>query len=146
MGGDMANRKAARNDASASSGNTDTVDRIEEQVVAFAEQLGLLVGTVQAKAEGWLDRTTLREQVRRIRDSAADLLEHVSQGDHGAARETASSQTPPTVRPGRGAVDAPGKRHRKPLPQEPIDKRLGEPRGKKAGQKSAKNARRGGRG
>ena len=38
----------------------------------------------------------------------------------------------------RGPVDAPGKRHRKPLPQELIDKRLGEPRGKQMGQKSLK--------
>ena len=39
----------------------------------------------------------------------------------------------------RGAVDAPGKNHRKPPPQEPIDKRMGEPReASKMGQKSVK--------
>jgi hypothetical protein len=43
----------------------------------------------------------------------------------------------------RGPVDAPGKRHRKPLPPERIDKQMGEPRGKQMGQKSAKNDRRG---
>jgi hypothetical protein len=59
-----------------------------------------------------------------------------------AAKQTAASAT----RLSRGPVDAPGKRHRKPLPQEPIDKRMGEPTGKQMGQKSAKNARRGGRG
>ena len=57
-----------------------------------------------------------------------------------AAKQTATSTTPIS----RGPVDAPGKRHRKPLPQEPIDKRLGEPRGKKMGQKNAKTGRRGG--
>ena len=46
----------------------------------------------------------------------------------------------------RGPVDAPGKHHRKPPPQEPIDKRMGEPRGKQMGQKSVKTGRRGGRG
>jgi hypothetical protein len=46
----------------------------------------------------------------------------------------------------RGPVDAPGHHHRKPPPQERIDKRMGEPEGKKMGQKSAKNSRRGGRG
>jgi hypothetical protein len=46
----------------------------------------------------------------------------------------------------RGPVDAPGKRHRKPPPQEPIDKRMGEPRGKQMGQKSVKTGWRGGRG
>ena len=58
-----------------------------------------------------------------------------------AAKQTATSAT----RVSRGPVDAPGKRHRKPLPQEPIRKRMGEPRGKQMGQKSAKRADRGGR-
>jgi hypothetical protein len=58
-----------------------------------------------------------------------------------AAKQTATSAT----RLGRGPVDAPGKRHRKPPPQEPIDKRMGEPRGKQMGQKNAKTGRVGGR-
>jgi hypothetical protein len=44
---------------------------------------------------------------------------------------------------GRGSVDAPGKRHRKPQANEPLDKRLGERRGKQMGQKSIKNSPRG---
>ena len=40
----------------------------------------------------------------------------------------------------RGLVDAPGKRHRTPQPNEPIDKRMGERRGKQMGQKSVKNS------
>jgi hypothetical protein len=43
----------------------------------------------------------------------------------------------------RGPVDAPGKRHRKPPPQERLDKRMGEPVGKQMGQKSAKTRGRG---
>jgi hypothetical protein len=43
-------------------------------------------------------------------------------------------------RPDRGLVDARGKRHRTPVPDEPVDPRLGEPRGKQMGQKSPKNA------
>ena len=50
------------------------------------------------------------------------------------------------MRLSRGPVDAPGKRHRKPPPQEPIDKRMGEPRGKQIGHKSLKTGWRGGRG
>ena len=42
------------------------------------------------------------------------------------------------TRRSRGPVDAPGKRHRKPPPQEPIDRRMGEPQGKQMGQKSVK--------
>jgi hypothetical protein len=51
-------------------------------------------------------------------------------GENPAAAET--------MRASRGAVDAPGKRHRKPPPQEAIDKRMGEPVGKKMGQKNFK--------
>jgi hypothetical protein len=58
-----------------------------------------------------------------------------------AAKQTATS----APRASRGPVDAPGKRHRKPLPQVRLDKRLGEPRGKQMGQKNAKRADRGGR-
>lgn len=46
----------------------------------------------------------------------------------------------------RGAVDAPGKQHRKPPPQEAINKRLGEPVGKQMGQKSFKVGKSRGRG
>ena len=52
-------------------------------------------------------------------------------------RKLASSAT----RRSRGPVDAPGKRHRKPLAEERIDKRMGEPEGKQMGQKSVRNAR-----
>jgi hypothetical protein len=59
----------------------------------------------------------------------------------------ASPQTPAAAaRASRGPVDAPGKRHRRPLPQEPIDKRMGEPRGKQMGRKSVKAGTRVGRG
>jgi hypothetical protein len=61
-------------------------------------------------------------------------------------RKTAATQTAPSVtRVSRGPVDAPGKRHRKPLPQEPISKRMGESRGKQMGQKNVKRGDRGGR-
>ena len=51
-----------------------------------------------------------------------------------------------TMRASRGAVDAPGKRHRKPPPQEAINKRMGEPVGKQMGQKSFKVGKSRGRG
>jgi hypothetical protein len=54
------------------------------------------------------------------------------------------AQTADTAaRQSRGLVDAPGKRHRKPPPQERIDRKMGEAMGKQMGQKTAKNARRG---
>jgi hypothetical protein len=51
-----------------------------------------------------------------------------------------------TIRVDRGPVDAPGKRHRKPPPQESINKRMGEPTGKQMGQKSFKHGMQRGRG
>jgi hypothetical protein len=59
-----------------------------------------------------------------------------------AAKQKATSAT----RLSRGPVAAPGKRHRKPLPQERMDKRMGEPRGKQMGQKGMKAGWRSGRG
>ena len=59
-----------------------------------------------------------------------------------AARTRTTSNTRTTVaapRAGRGPVDAPGKRHRKPPADEPVDRHMGEPTGKHMGQKSAKN-------
>ena len=55
-----------------------------------------------------------------------------------AAKAGAKPAAAETMRASRGAVDAPGKRHRKPPPQEPINKRMGEPEGKKMGQKNFK--------
>lgn len=128
-----------------------TVD-LEPKVVALAEQLGWFLGRVQAKADGWLDKDALRKQVAQIRDGAADLLKHVNRASE-AARKAVSKPTPaaepaaaPKPRASRGAVDAPGKRHRKPPPQERIDKRIGEPAGKKMGQKRFKGGKSRGRG
>ncbi len=67
------------------------------------------------------------------------------QAESVAARE-ARKTAAETFRPSRGAVDAPGKQHRKPPPDEVINKRMGEPVGKKMGQKSGKNSMRRGRG
>jgi hypothetical protein len=53
---------------------------MEERVVAFAQQLGRLVGTVERKTTGWLDMAALSDQVTRIRDGAADLLGHLGGG------------------------------------------------------------------
>lgn len=58
---------------------------------------------------------------------------------------TATEIASVTQRPSRGPVDAPGKRHRKPPPQERTDERMGEPQGKQMGQKSMKTGWRGGR-
>jgi len=92
--------------------------KVEKRVVALAEQLGRLIGTVESKAEGWFDRKALNAQVEQIRDSASALLE-----DLGGAFESgrAAANPAPTPKPraasrSGGTVDAPGKAHRKPAP------------------------------
>jgi hypothetical protein len=121
-------------------------DGVEQKVVALAEQLGGFVGTVTAKADGWLDRAALRKEVARIRDSAANLLEQMNRAVEAPAPPAPPPAAAPKVRASRGGVDAPGKRHRKPPPQKRLDTRMGEPVGKKMGQKNFKNRIRSGRG
>jgi hypothetical protein len=102
---------------------TPSADAIEQRVLAFAEQLGRLVGTVQAKADGWMDVPALQEQVTRIRDGAAGLLrqlgEAAARGKAAAATGTGKPKKPAASTRGRsgGKVDAPGKKHRKPAPR-----------------------------
>src|SRR4051794_17487811 len=139
-----------------------TTDAMEQRVVAFAEQLGRIVGTVQARTEGWMDRDALNAQVAGVRDSASELLDQLkntvskgaaavtrggdateatgnsgaaakgsvsaassgSSGRSGASRATGAKKTAAAAttsnNKGRsgGFVDAPGKKHRKPMPAE----------------------------
>jgi hypothetical protein len=58
--------------------------RTEEKLLDFAEDLGRLLGTAQAKADGWLNqRTTIAEQLAQIRDTANQYLQQLTGG--GAA-------------------------------------------------------------
>lgn len=95
-------------------------DALEQRVVAFAEQLGRIAGTVQAKAEGWLDREALQKQITTVRDGAAELLEHLA--GVNSAKRVPTTQTASATTRGRsgGMVDAPGKKHRKPVPAGPV--------------------------
>ena len=95
-----------------------TADHIEARIVALAEQLGRVVGTVQAKSEGWMDPEALSAQVASVRDGAADLLKQLSGKVMGRGRKAAPAKKAP-ARPSKGrsggVVDAPGKKHRKPV-------------------------------
>jgi hypothetical protein len=111
-----------------------TSEAVEQRLVAFAEQLGRIAGTLQAKAEGWLDRETLNQQIASVRDGASDLLTQLARAATEASKQakastkakasTVKQQPAATVRTrtaGRsgGVVDAPGKKHRRPLPSDP---------------------------
>jgi hypothetical protein len=90
---------------------------VEERVVAFAEQLGRLIGTVESKSERWVDQKALNDQLTQIRDGAADLLKHLgsalASGRAAAKPQKARSKAATSVGRSGGAVDAPGKTHRK---------------------------------
>lgn len=58
-------------------------------------------------------------------------------------RDAAAGKGPVGSDISRGSGRAPGKRHRTPVPHERIDKRMGEPVGKKMGQKGHKPGGRG---
>jgi hypothetical protein len=73
---------------------TDESRATEARVVAFAEQLGRMVGTVERKTTGWLDMAALSDQVTRIRDGAADLLGHLGGGNSTRALIPALDPTP----------------------------------------------------
>jgi hypothetical protein len=135
------------------SGDTQGLSNIEETDSESVEELveegqnfeaGAVAGIEDADASQGEVRTkqVLEDDVpREYLENDLDRLDRKSPVTRTAAKQTATSPT----RVSRGPVDAPGKRHRKPLPQEPIDKRMGEPRGKQMGQKNAKRADRGGR-
>jgi len=100
---------------------TPRVDGLEQRVLAFAEQLGRIAGTVQAKTAGWMDGDALKKELARVRDGAAELLQQLT-ADAPAVAVTIRTGAPgPRRTRGRsgGIVDAPGKKHRPPMPTDP---------------------------
>jgi hypothetical protein len=98
-----------------------TGDALEQRVVAFAEELGRIAGTFQAKAEGYMDREALRKQIASVRDGAAALLEQLAGGATNPSTRVPAAAPAHENTKGRsgGVVDAPGKKHRKPMPADP---------------------------
>ena len=109
--------------------NVETDSAMEQRLRVFAEQLGTFAGTVHGKAELWMDTEALTKQIASVRDSAADMLRHLAPrttSDAGKKKPAAArGRSNPAATKGRsgGVVDAPGKKHRKPLPQDPQARR-----------------------
>ena len=80
-------------------------DSMENRMLAFAEQLGRIVGTVQAKAEGWLDRDALNAQISTVRDSASELLNQLG---GGTSKQAAASRPASRTRPGKAVKTTEG--------------------------------------
>jgi hypothetical protein len=53
---------------------------LSAQAIALAEQLGRIAGTVEGTAEAWLNRQRLTDQLTRVRDGAAEMLESLTSG------------------------------------------------------------------
>jgi hypothetical protein len=109
-----------------------------QQAIALAEQLGRIAGTIEGTAETWLDRRSLADQLTRVRDGAAEMLESLTSGaEKGrkvvsqaatqamsavaaakdrATKKKATSGTATTRTRRADASHAPGKQHRKPAP------------------------------
>src|SRR5262245_32692536 len=61
--------------------NSEIATTVEQKVEDFAEDLGRLLGTAKAKAEGWLgQRNQVRRQLVDIRDTAVQLLSQLADG------------------------------------------------------------------
>ena len=87
----------------------------DSRVVAFAEHLGRIAGTLQGKADGWMDSEALKKQIATVRDGAADLLAQLASSVPTIAKKKPATASRAKGRSG-GVVDAPGKKHRKPPP------------------------------
>src|SRR3954462_2200868 len=120
-------------------GSETTADAVEQRVVAFAEQLGRIVGTVQAKAEGWMDRDALNAQISSVRDSAAELLEHLGGGTSAGAAGNGGAKARRSAP--RGGTGAATNRAKQPARSAAASGRA-QPRGpeKKAGGAAARKA------
>ena len=90
---------------------------LSEQAMALAEQLGRAAGTIQGTAESWLKRQKLADELTRVRDAAAEMLETLGAGAakaRSAVRGKPKRVSAAVTRPADPA-HAPGKRHRKPV-------------------------------
>ena len=89
---------------------------LSEQAIALAEQLGRIAGTIEGTAESWMNRQTLTDQLTRVRDSAAQMLEGLTGGT--AKKPKAKNKKPSRAASARQAdpAHAPGKRRRRPAP------------------------------
>jgi hypothetical protein len=91
---------------------------LESQILAFAEQLGYVAGTIETRADGLVDRKKLSRQLTTVRDGARRLLDQLATGVAGVGRKSAPKRAVRRARSG-GTVDAPGKKHRKPAAAPP---------------------------
>lgn len=90
-----------------------------QKIEGFAEDLGKLLGTATAKAEGWLNqRQQIAKTLEGIRDTAINLLGQLGRGASAGfskARSAASGRAPgrPLGKRGSGRSKGSGRKRRK---------------------------------
>jgi hypothetical protein len=92
----------------------DNTEALGDQVAALAEQLGRIAGTLEGTAESWLTRQSLTDQLTRVRDRAAEMLDRLA-----SDAKKKNQKRAPRARAAARRADlsrAPGKRRRKPAP------------------------------
>lgn len=82
------------------------VTDLGQQAIALAEQLGRIAGTIEGTAEAWLNRQSLTEQLTRVRDGAAEMLESLTNGAARGRRAAAESAQAVTEQARRAATAA----------------------------------------
>ena len=77
----------------------------EHKIEEFAEDLGRLLGTARAKAEGWIgQRQTVAKHLEDIRDTATELLKKLGGSWGSSTPDGDSDGTRRTGRPRNGAA------------------------------------------
>ena len=114
----MAKRSSKSTPRSKSTASPET-GPLERQVLAFAEQLGYVAGSIQSRTEGLVDRKALSRQVASVRDGAKQLLDQLASGVASRVGRKPAPKKPVRKARSGGTVDAPGKAHRKPVPAGP---------------------------
>src|SRR3954464_12081806 len=93
-----ASRQESSESAEEASGSAGSVTVAEHKIEEFAEDLGRLLGTARAKAEGWIgQRQTITQHLQDIRDTASNLLTQLSGATAGKRRGRPARSAAPTA-------------------------------------------------
>jgi hypothetical protein len=92
----------------------NTRSTTEHKIEEFAEDLGRLLGTARAKAEGWMgQRKNIAKQLAGIRDTASDLLQQLTSGGSRMVAAVGRGRRATSSGSGAGPGRPKGRRRRK---------------------------------
>jgi hypothetical protein len=107
-------------------------ERTAKSMVDFAEDLGRLLGTAQAKASNWLNqRKNVIDELTQLRDTANQLLRDLTGGESSLARGTrgrrgrrAATNGEPSAAASSASPGRPGRRKMSPAARKAVSKRM----------------------